>query len=187
MSYPARAEVLVNTIRLFSVISRILVERCLTSQWRCSPCIQHPQPTRLPSFTLTLHSIIDELDNPVFWLLLFYALQDFYSNLKSLLVSRTVLSILADLSNAVVWWVSILSRISKPLRNVQNAPITIGIAVTLMFHNFLISQPNSKYLSLLLLSFVVVVVGTRGVMVIVVGNGYRDTSSNPGRDWLHFT
>ena len=26
-----------------------------------------------------------------------------------------------------------------------------------------------------------------GVMVIVVGNGYGDTSSNPGRDWLHFT
>ena len=29
--------------------------------------------------------------------------------------------------------------------------------------------------------------GTRGVMVIVVGNGHGDTSSNPGRDWLHFT
>ena len=29
--------------------------------------------------------------------------------------------------------------------------------------------------------------GARGVMVIVVGNGHSDTSSNPGRDWLHFT
>ena len=28
---------------------------------------------------------------------------------------------------------------------------------------------------------------TRGVMVIVVGNGHGDTSSNPRRDWLHFT
>ena len=28
--------------------------------------------------------------------------------------------------------------------------------------------------------------GVRGVMVIVVGNGHGDTSSNPGRDWLHF-
>ena len=27
----------------------------------------------------------------------------------------------------------------------------------------------------------------RGVMVIVVGHGHGDTSSNPGRDWLHFT
>ena len=26
-----------------------------------------------------------------------------------------------------------------------------------------------------------------GVMVIVVGNGHDDTSSNPGRNWLHFT
>ena len=25
------------------------------------------------------------------------------------------------------------------------------------------------------------------VMVIVVGNGHGDTSSNPGREWLHFT
>ena len=29
--------------------------------------------------------------------------------------------------------------------------------------------------------------GARGVMVIVVGNGHGDTSSNPGQDWFHFT
>ena len=29
--------------------------------------------------------------------------------------------------------------------------------------------------------------GARGVMVSVVGNGHDDASSNPGRDWLHFT
>ena len=29
--------------------------------------------------------------------------------------------------------------------------------------------------------------GARSVMVIVVGNGHGDTSSNLGRDWLHFT
>ena len=29
--------------------------------------------------------------------------------------------------------------------------------------------------------------GARGVMVIVAGNGHGDTSSNLGRDWLHFT
>ena len=28
--------------------------------------------------------------------------------------------------------------------------------------------------------------GALGVMVIVVGNGHGDTSSNPARDWLHF-
>ena len=27
----------------------------------------------------------------------------------------------------------------------------------------------------------------RGIIVIVVGSGHGDTSSNPGRDWLHFT
>ena len=26
-----------------------------------------------------------------------------------------------------------------------------------------------------------------GAMVSVVGNGHGDTSSNPGRDWWHFT
>ena len=31
------------------------------------------------------------------------------------------------------------------------------------------------------------IVGARGVIVIVVGNEHGDTSSNPGRDWLHFT
>ena len=29
--------------------------------------------------------------------------------------------------------------------------------------------------------------GAGGVMVIVVGNGHGDTSSNSRRDWLHFT
>ena len=24
-------------------------------------------------------------------------------------------------------------------------------------------------------------------VVVVIGNGHGDTSSNPGRDWLHFT
>ena len=29
--------------------------------------------------------------------------------------------------------------------------------------------------------------GARGAMVIVVGNGHGDKSSNPGWDWLYFT
>ena len=29
--------------------------------------------------------------------------------------------------------------------------------------------------------------GACGVMVIVIENGHGDTSSNPGRDWLHFS
>ena len=34
---------------------------------------------------------------------------------------------------------------------------------------------------------VIITGGARGVMVIVVENEHGDTSSNPGRDWLHFT
>ena len=29
--------------------------------------------------------------------------------------------------------------------------------------------------------------GARGIIAIVVGNEHGETSSNPGRDWLHFT
>ena len=29
--------------------------------------------------------------------------------------------------------------------------------------------------------------GDCGVMIIIVGNGHGDMSSNLGRDWLHFT
>ena len=32
-----------------------------------------------------------------------------------------------------------------------------------------------------------VLIGACGVMVIAIGIGHNDTSSNPGRDWLHFT
>ena len=28
--------------------------------------------------------------------------------------------------------------------------------------------------------------GACGVMVIIIGNGHSDTSSNPGWGWLHF-
>ena len=36
-------------------------------------------------------------------------------------------------------------------------------------------------------SFDLMIGGTCGVMVIVVRNGHGNTSSKPGRDWLHFT
>ena len=56
---------------------------------------------------------------------------------------RTLLSILADFNKIVVWMVSIRLLISKssspctnPLVTVLRASITIGIAVTFLFHNF---------------------------------------------------
>ena len=63
------------------------------------------------------------------------------------------------LHNAVVWMVSShplislsSSNLSKPLRIVPSAPITTGITVTLIFHNFLSYLAKSKYLPLCSLS-----------------------------------
>ena len=57
--------------------------------------------------------------------------------------TRTFLSILADLNNAIVWVFLILALIfnsfnplNKPLMTVPSAPATIGITVTFMFHRF---------------------------------------------------
>ena len=79
---------------------------------------------------------------------------------KSLQVSRTLLSILADLNNAVIWMISSCRLISKspsrgtnPLVTIPRAPITIGITVTLVFHSFFSSVARSKFLSFFSLSF----------------------------------
>ena len=50
-----------------------------------------------------------------------------------------------------------------------------------------IPKKKQKKLNHYLYKQVMAVGGARGVMVIVVGIGHNDTSSNPGRDWLHFT
>ena len=82
------------------------------------------------------------------------------SDSKSLQVSSTLLSILTDLNNAVVWMVSIrllISKSSNPCTNllvtVPRAPITIGITIIFMFHSFFNSLARLKYLSFILLSF----------------------------------
>ena len=82
------------------------------------------------------------------------------SDSKSPQVSRTLLSILAVLNNAVVWMVSTRPPTSKssspfinPLVTVPNAPITIGIIVTCMFHSFFSSIARSRYLSFFSHSF----------------------------------
>ena len=79
---------------------------------------------------------------------------------KSPQVFRTLLSILAVLNNAVGWMVSSRPPTSKssnpfsnPLVTVPNAPITIGIIVTCMFHSFFNSPASSRYLSFFSHSF----------------------------------
>ena len=49
-----------------------------------------------------------------------------------------------------------------------------------------IEQYRSLVMSITSVLLIKQKLGARGVMVIVIGNGYGDTSSNPGRDWLHF-
>ena len=65
------------------------------------------------------------------------------SDIKSPRISRTLLSILADLNNALVWMFSIrplyfqvLQFLYQSLVTVPSAPITIGITVTFTFHGF---------------------------------------------------
>ena len=79
---------------------------------------------------------------------------------KSPQVSRTLLNILANLNNTVVWMVSTHPLISisssswtSPLGTVPKAPVKIGIIVILMFHIFFNSLAWSRYLYLILISF----------------------------------
>ena len=84
-----------------------------------------------------------------------------FSDINFPQVSRTHLSILADLSNTVVLKFSILllissssSPFSKLPRIVLIAPTTIGITLTLIFHGFFSSQARSKYLSIVSFFFI---------------------------------
>ena len=77
------------------------------------------------------------------------------SDNKSPQVSRTLLSILTDLNNAVVWMVSTCPFISKssshctnPLVTVPSGPIIVGVTVTFMFHSFFSSRARYIYFSL---------------------------------------
>ena len=79
-------------------------------------------------------------------------------DIKSPKISRTLLSILADLNNSVVRMVSTRFRIFKssspytnPLVTVSSAPITIGITVTFILYSFFCSLARSRYLLLFLL------------------------------------
>ena len=77
------------------------------------------------------------------------------SNKKSPQVSRTLLSILADLNNALVCMVCTRPHIFKssnpctnPLVILTRTPFTIGITVIFLFHSFFNFLTKSRYLSL---------------------------------------
>ena len=82
------------------------------------------------------------------------------SDSKSLQASRTLLSILAVLNNAVVWMVYTrppTSKSSSPFNNpfvtIPKSPITIGITVTLLFHSFVLFFQFSGRVEVLTLLF----------------------------------
>ena len=81
---------------------------------------------------------------------------------KSFQVSRTFLSILADLNNAIVWILP--SLLSEPSGTVFNEPMIIGITVTLMFHNFFSSLVRSKFFSLFSLSLIFTIIITQSFL-----------------------
>ena len=84
-----------------------------------------------------------------------------FSDCKSSQVSRTLLTILANLNKAVILMVSVpppISKSSSPCRNplvtAPSVPVTIGITVTFMFHSFFFSPlARSRYLSFFSISF----------------------------------
>ena len=83
------------------------------------------------------------------------------SDSNSSQLSRALLSILPDLSKAVVWIISARPPISsssspltQPLKTVPNALIIISIMVTFMFHMFFSSPARSEYLSLFSFSLI---------------------------------
>ena len=100
------------------------------------------------------------------------------SDSKSPQVSRTLLSILAVLNNVVVWMVSAhpptsksSSRFSTSLVSVPNAPITMAIIVTCMFHRFFFnSLARSRYLSFFShsFSFILLSTGTAKLTILQV-------------------
>ena len=89
------------------------------------------------------------------------------SDNKSPQVSMNLLSIPADLNNAVVSKALIRlpnstysSSFSKPLVTIPSVPIIIGINVTPIFYSFLSSLARSKYLSLFSLSLIFILWST---------------------------
>ena len=74
------------------------------------------------------------------------------SDSKSPQVSRTLLGILAELNNAIIWMVSVCppifnssSLFRKSSGIVQSAPIIIGITVTFMFNGFFLGLRKVLY------------------------------------------
>ena len=111
-------------------------------------------------FKFLTHFLVNHLTDPVYY---YYSLRVFHLSLsdsKFLQVSRTLLSILADLRNAVVWMVftrPFISLSSSPftdlLVTVLRAPITIGIIIYYFHVPQFFQFPSKIKVLILLLTF----------------------------------
>ena len=120
-------------------------------------------------------------------------------------VSRTLLSIMADLRNAVVRMVSTCplnskssSIFIKSLRIVLSAPITIGFTVIFMLHSYSGSLASSKYLNLFSISLIFIQWSTgtskyaiRQLLFFftyqLIWCSGRDLSENPREFWAIYS
>ena len=105
-------------------------------------------------------------------------------------VSRTFFRILSDITDAVVWVVSLCSLNFKPftpcthpLVNVVSAPITAGFSVILMFYSFSVHyQGLSIYLSFRFLSvFLCVRPGRQSLLFFMLLLFFSLTNTSSGR------
>ena len=65
----------------------------------------------------------------------------------------------------------------RETQTMKRYPAKVGYSVFTFTNNEHINDPTQRLYHR----------GACGVMVIVVGNGHDDTSSNPEWEWLHFT
>ena len=108
---------------------------------------------RMVKFKFLVHFPVDHRAHPVVSsLILFLSRVTGFSH-KRFCESPWLLSVILANLNAVAWMVSILplifnsfSLVPKLLGIIPSAPVTIGITVTLMLHNFCHSLARSKHL-----------------------------------------
>ena len=121
-------------------------------------------PSALPKYVIEWHHFYYKYYLIIIIIIIILLFWEFLHQCK-LMVSRMLLSILANLNNAVVWIVSTHPLISKspspctnPLESLKDwyrdsETITIGITITYSYHNFFSSLAWFRYLSLFLLLF----------------------------------
>ena len=135
----------------------------------------------LNSFTI----MPDVLEFISLCILFFFTCSEFFTPVwslndsKSPQISKTLLPILADLNNVVVWMVSTCplffkssSAFNNPTMTVPKDPITIGIIVPFMVHSFFQFPSNVKVFILLFIFFQFYSMVSRDSKVINIANSF---------------